>query len=161
MATDAELGLALLRPRSLLAPLGIGRITDQTPRLQSDIAVAGYSYGGRLGAPTMSFGTLEDLRGLDGEDSLKRLALNVQPGDAGGPVLDAGGAVVGLLLPRLSASDRALPEDVHFAADAEAISAFLEANGVAITPPSQTSTMAPEDLALLGADMTVLVECWN
>jgi peptidoglycan hydrolase-like protein with peptidoglycan-binding domain/S1-C subfamily serine protease len=161
IATDTELGLALLRPRSRLAPLGIGRITDQTPRLQSDIAVAGYSYGGRLGAPTMSFGTLEDLEGLEGEDSLKRLALNVQPGDAGGPVLDTGGAVVGLLLPKDGANDRTLPEDVNFAADAEAIIAFLEANGIAITPPNTNAAMAPEDLALLGADMTVLVECWN
>ncbi len=161
VATDAELGLALLQPRARLAPLGIGRITDQIPRLQSDIAVAGYSYGGRLGAPTMSFGTLEDLRGLEGENSLKRLALNAQPGDAGGPVLDSGGAVLGLLLPRVSASDRALPADVHFAADANAISGFLETNGVTVAPPAATTEMAPEDLALLGADMTVLVECWN
>ena len=160
-AVDERLGLALLAPREVLAPLGIGRLSAEVPRLASDIAVAGYSYGGILGAPTMSFGTLEDLKGLQGEENLARLALSVEPGDAGGPVLDTGGGVLGMLLPRSEDGGRSLPPEVQFAADAEAIAAFLAEQGIDLASAGERPEMAPEDLALLGADMTVLVACWN
>lgn len=161
-ALDPDLDLALLTPRAALVPLGIGRLSAEVPRLSSDIAVAGYSYGGILGAPTMSFGTLEDTRGLDGGDRVARLALTVEPGDTGGPVLDAGGAVVGMLLPRPNDDGRTLPDGVHFAADAAAIAGFLAANGVDLASADTTQApLAPEDLALVGADMTVLVSCWD
>ncbi|MDU8943866.1 trypsin-like peptidase domain-containing protein [Ovoidimarina sediminis] len=160
-ATDAALDLALLRPAARLAPLAIGRLSADLPRLQAEIAVAGYSYGGLLGAPTMSFGTLEDLRGLNGEATLQRLALTVQPGDAGGPVLDADGGVVGILLPRRAENGRSLPDEVQFATKSDQIANFLDANGIAIPVAEEARALAPEDLALIGADMTVLVECWN
>ncbi|MEM9343498.1 MAG: serine protease [Pseudomonadota bacterium] len=161
VGSDAELGVALIRPTSRQAPLSVGRISAQVPRLQSDVAVAGYSYGGVLGSPTISFGTLEDLRSLDGNEAVTRLALNVQPGDAGGPVLDAGGSVLGMLLPKPGSATQTLPGDVHYAADAEAIAAFLADNGVSLQSVGDTPTLAPEDLAILGADITVLVECWE
>ncbi len=160
-AVDPTTGLALLTPRTALAPLGIGRLSAEAPRLQSEIAVAGFSYGGRLGAPTISFGRFEEAKGLQGEVNLSRLAMRVEPGDAGGPVMDAAGGVVGVLLPRPQDGGRTLPDDVHFAADAQALAAFLGANGISPAAPGGTGDLAPEDLALLGADMTVLVECWN
>ena len=36
-----------------------------------------------------TYGTLADTRGLNGEETVKRLALNAAPGDVGGPVFDA------------------------------------------------------------------------
>lgn len=160
-AADDGLGVALLRPATTLAPIGIGRLRADVPRLQSEVAVAGYPYGGVLGAPTISFGTLEDVRGLDGEEPLARLSLMARPGDAGGPVLDAAGGVLGMLLPRADDPAQSLPKEVQFAADAEAIAAFLGENGVALAEPAPDAPLAPEDIALVGADMTVLVECWN
>ena len=161
VAVDANLGLALLQPSTRLAPMAVGRISAQIPRLQSDIAVSGYSYGGVLGAPTMTFGKIEDLRGLDGNEAFSRLALNAQPGDAGGPVLGAGGGVVGMLLPRDEDDARALPEGVAFAADAEAIASFLADNGVGLASVGEAGSLAPEDLSTIGSDITVLVECWE
>ena len=160
VASDPATGLALLAPRARLAPIGLGRISAEVPLLQSEIAVAGYSWGGVLGAPTTSFGTLADIRGLDGQDAMDRLVLAARPGDAGGPVLDGGGGVVGMLLPR-DAGDRQLPADVHFAADAEAIAGFLGEHGIDPMPVTSSGPLPPEDIAKLGADMTVLVECWN
>ena len=157
-ALDADLGLALLTPLARLAPLGIGRLRAAPPRLQSEIAVTGYSYGGVLDAPTISYGRLEDIRGLDGEAPLSRLALLARPGDAGGPVLDAAGGVIGMLLPR---DDGGLPDDVRFAANAETLAAFLGENAVTLAEPAPDEALDAVDLAGVGADMTVLVECWN
>ena len=158
---DEALGIAILEPRDALAPLGVATLRAGTPRLKSDIAVAGYSYEGQLGAPTLTFGQLADIRGLGGEQELARLTLAPQPGDAGGPVLDAGGAVFGMLLPRPASGTRQLPVGVNFAVNADAIRALLAQEGVTpdTTPPRPD--MAPEDLARLASGMTVLVSCWD
>ena len=160
-AVDAKTGLALLRPTDALSPVGFARLSTRIPRLNSEIAVSGYSYAGALEAPTLTYGTLADLRGLDGEATVKRLALNATASDSGGPVFDASGAVMGMLLPDNSDSDRTLPAGVSFAADATAISQFLTSQGVETAQLISASSIAPEDLTMLAGDMTVLVSCWN
>lgn len=159
-AVDADKDLALLEPSGPLSPLAHARLTGDEPRLNSDIAVAGFSFGGVLSLPSVTFGTLADVRSLDGDESVHRLALLTEPGDAGGPVFDTTGAVAGMLLPEIE-SARVLPGDVAFARDAGGLAAFLEANGVAPSISGGGDPLAPEDLATLAADMTVLVTCWN
>ncbi len=161
VATDDATGLALLRPRDALTPIGFALFQPHQPRLMSEIAVSGYSYEGRLGAPTLTFGTLEDLKGLNGERSVNRLALASTTGDAGGPVFDATGSVLGMLLPPVEEGGRILPDGVNFAADAVTIIEFLSANGISPAASDAAETVAPEDLTVAAADMTVLVSCWN
>ncbi len=161
VATDDDTGLALVRPDEAQAPLSLARFRMSTPRLNSEIAVSGYSYGGILGAPTLTFGRLLDLTGLNGESKLDRLSLNATEADSGGPVLDATGAVAGMLLPLSAADGKRLPDDVRFAADAGAIVDFLEGEGIDYATADSTDRMAPEDLTGLASGMTVLVNCWN
>lgn len=160
VARDAELGAAVLRPVSDLAPREVASFRTDPPRLQSEVAVSGYSFGGVLPAPTLTYGRLEDVRGLSGEESLKRLALAAEPGDVGGPVLDEGGAVLGMLLPRDS-SGRQLPDSVSFAAKAEALQAFVVEAGLTVDRTSGAAAMDPEDLSRVAGGMTVLVNCWE
>ena len=159
-AADDALGVALLTPAAPLSPLAFARLAAAEPRLNDDIALSGYSFGGVLPAPSVTFGTLADVRGLDGDESLHRLTLSAEPGDSGGPVFDGGGAVQGILLPARE-SARQLPADVAFARDADGIAAFLTANGVTAARADGSDTVAPEDLTALAADMTVLVTCWK
>lgn len=160
-ATDDAAGLVLLRPRTPLAPPKVAALGTAIPRPNSDIAVAGYAYEDTLGAPVMTFGTLADTRGLDGEAGVVRLAVGVLPGDAGGPVLDTSGSVVGMLLPRPTGGSRVLPADVAYARDAASLSALLAAQGVVPVSGSATGRLADEDLSALGRGMTVLVGCWE
>ncbi len=160
VAEDPQLGLAMLQPVESLAPLSVARLAAAQPRIQSDIAIAGYSFGGLLSAPSITFGTLADVKGLDGNESVQRLSVSSEPGDAGGPVFDASGVVLGMLLAP-SDGARQLPDDVAFAADAPVLVEFLSANGVTPAAADPGDTLAPEDLTLLAADLTVLVSCWN
>ncbi|MEQ8430739.1 MAG: serine protease [Roseovarius sp.] len=157
---DEALGIAVLKPVDALAPIAVAAFQDTPPRLQSDIAVAGYSYGGVLGSPTLTFGQLADAKGLNGEENLKRLALATLEGDAGGPVVDAYGAVVGMLLPA-SQSGRQLPEGVSFAADAAAVRQVLADLGINPSSTSGGTTIPPETLSKQASGMTVLVSCWE
>ncbi|MEM1235921.1 MAG: serine protease [Pseudomonadota bacterium] len=158
--TDADLGLALLRPRQSVAPLGIARFQTAVPRLRDEVAVAGFSYGGDLGAPTLTLGALADLRGLEGDQTVKRLELRAEPGDSGGPVLDGAGAVLGLLRPAPQIDGQILPENVRFAVDTETIRDRLAAEGVTITETDAAASIDPVELAALATDMSVLVQCW-
>lgn len=157
---DDELGLAVLRPLTPLAPIDVASFQTAVPRLQSEIAVAGYPYGGVLAAPSLTFGQLADLRGLNGEEQVKRLALAAQPGDAGGPVFDNGGAVLGMMLPRKQDNGQILPADVSFSLDTDRILASLGTAGINAQTTDTLAFMAPETLTLRAADQTVLVSCW-
>ena len=161
IATEAPLGVAILRPDEAIAPRRTAQFRIDPARLQSDVAVAGYPFGGILGAPTLTYGRLADIQGLAGEETLKRLDLDAMPGDAGGPVLDEGGAVLGLLLPREEAGPRRLPPDVRFAAQADALMDILEGAGVSPVVRAAGTPIAPEDLTRMAAEMTVLVSCWE
>jgi len=114
-----------------------------------------------LGAPTLTFGKLADIKGLQGEAELTRLALAALPGDAGGPVFDTGGGVVGMLLPASTSNGQQLPQDVAFAADATAIRALLEQAGVVAETSETSGALSPDELVRMAGGMTVLVSCWD
>lgn len=156
---DDALGIAVLKSRDPLAPMGVAQFQSAVPRLQSEVAVAGFSYGGVLPTPTLTFGTLADMRGLNGEEELKRFALKAQDGDAGGPVFDNGGAVLGMLIPRAQ-DGKVLPAEVGFAVDSDAIIASLGDAGIRLTITDTMTYMPPETLTNAASDMTVLVSCW-
>ncbi|WP_113911024.1 trypsin-like peptidase domain-containing protein [Roseovarius dicentrarchi] len=161
VATDDGLGVSVLRPRGAVAPIGVAALSQSAPRIQSEVTLAGYSYGGVLGAPSLTFGTVSDIRGLNGEEGINRLALAPLDGDAGGPVLDSGGAVLGMLLPRGDGA-RTLPGDVAFAAGSGALARVLADAGM--TPAAAdtgTAALAPAQMSERAAGITVLVSCWE
>lgn len=159
--SDDALGVAALRPTSAISPAAVAGLRDGAARIQSDVIVAGYPFEGVLPAATLTWGRLEDIRGLNGEENLQRLAMLAEPGDAGGPVFDASGAVIGLLNPATSPEGQQLPEIVRFATRSSALVDLLFANGLSATAPASSDAIAPEELTILAADTTVLVSCWN
>lgn len=162
VADDTARGVAMLKPKAALSPLSVARFAAQAPRLQSEVTLAGYSFEGVLNAPSISFGTLADVRGLQGEQNVNRLALRARSGDAGGPVLDRTGAVIGMLTSAPEGGPK-LPEDVSFALNAETVVAASGAAG--ITLPQRASEGAASltafQLSEKASGMTVLVSCWE
>ncbi|WGV16266.1 serine protease [Fuscovulum ytuae] len=159
--TDPASGIALLAPVSPVAPPATAEFQLAPDRIGAEIAVAGYSYGEALPAPVLTFGTLAAAEGLEGQQGLKRLALTALPGDAGGPVVDNTGAVLGLLLPATDDPARILPDGVSFAATGPAIAQALTAQGITLTQAARQGALPPEDLARHTARMTVLISCWE
>ncbi|MBK5933898.1 putative peptidoglycan binding protein [Rhodovulum imhoffii] len=159
-AIDMRLGLALLKPRTPISPIAYARFRETPLRLNSEVAVAGFSYGHVLGLPALTYGELADTRGLDGDTALRRLAISTLPGDVGGPVLDGSGTVLGVLLASPGGTRR-LPPDVGFAASAESVAKFLQTGGLAAAFTAPGPSLVPEDIAAHAADFTVQVSCWN
>ena len=161
VASDAALGLAVLAPEVKLAPMAYARFRDGAPRLKSEVAVSGYAFDGRLGAPVLTYGVIEDVQGLNGESDLARLTLKATPSDAGGPVYDSTGAVFGVLMAPETNDGQVLPGDVAFVREYEAISPFLAKAGVSPALVEGAADMSPEELTRRSADMTVRLACWN
>jgi peptidoglycan hydrolase-like protein with peptidoglycan-binding domain len=160
VTTDDDLGIAILRPIEDLAPINVAEFQTAVPRLQDQIAVAGYPFNGALSAPTLTFGQVVDIRGLTGDDRIKRLAILPQPSDAGGPVFDDSGAVLGMLLPRKDGNSQVLPPEVNFAIDATQIVDLLAAQGMTARMSPVANAISPVALTRRAADVTVLVSCW-
>ncbi len=160
LLSDAATGIALLTPVTAMAPARVAGLRTAPDRAGAELAVSGYSYEDRLPAPVLTFGALAEAGGLNGEAGLTRLSIPVLAGDAGGPVIDQTGAVVGMLLPA-SGGARVLPEGVAFAADAGTLSAVLARAGVATTTAATTTPATPDVLAHDAAAITVLVSCWE
>ena len=162
VSNDAANGLAVLRPSDQLAPMAVAEFIAASPRLQSEVAVSGFSYEGILGAPSLTWGVLADVKSLEGDTGVARLALAAQSGDAGGPVLDASGAVLGMLLPQ-TIGNQQLPKGVSFAANAQAIRNALSTAGVTTSDRNAeaSSSLTPAAMNRLANGMTVLVSCWD
>lgn len=161
LAQDAASGVAVLRPEKALAPSIFARLQAGPAREGSEISVAGYSYEGKLPAPVLTFGRLEENAGLNGEAGMSRLAVPLLPGDAGGPVLDATGSVLGMVLAGVKTGAKVLPEGVAFAAQSGVITQVLEAAGIKAEAGAVSDLATPDGLQAAGMGMTVLVSCWE
>lgn len=153
-------GVAVLAPKAALAPAMFAALQTAMPRLNADIAAAGFSYGGALSSPVVSFGKFSAGEGLGGETQNARLALTTRDGDAGGPVLDSAGAVIGMILP-LDKGSKVLPEDLSIALQAPAMAPILAAAGHAPAVAEPVGSLAAEDLSAIARAITVQVSCWN
>ncbi|MCX7564925.1 serine protease [Sulfitobacter sp. F26169L] len=162
IADDTARGIALLKPQAALAPLAVASFAAQPPRLQSEVALAGYSFEGVLSAPSMSFGTLADVRGLDGEQNISRLSMRARAGDAGGPVLDRTGAVIGMLTAAPEGGPQ-LPDDVSFSVDTATIVAASNDAGIKLPQAAVEggASLTAFQLSEKASGMTVLVSCWE
>ncbi|MDE0590119.1 serine protease [Halocynthiibacter sp. C4] len=159
--SDEALGISVLKPQEPVAPIAYAQFAEAAPRLNSDVAVAGFSFGGALDAPTLTFGKLSDVKGLNGEPNLQRLAMSPLPGDAGGPVVNAAGSVIGMLQPNEARDGRSLPNSVSFSSASDAITEALRANGIKVSKANGETALHPLDLTTIASDMTVLVACWE
>lgn len=167
VAQDTATGLALLAPKTALVPRAVARLANASPRPGSDISVAGFSYGDRLPAAVLTFGTFDAAEGLSGEPGQARLAAPVMAGDMGGPVLDAAGMVIGVLTPEPEGAARKLPEGMALAADSAALGALLlmagitgPAAGVDTAGNAAGTPLSPDAMNSAALGMTVHVSCW-
>lgn len=163
MAEDRTFDLALLRGEGLsgVAPAVFAL---EPARLNSDVTVAGFPLPDLLGGLNVTRGAVTSLKGLGGDGINMQISAPVQPGNSGGPVLNAAGQVVGVVVAKLDAGAVArlyddIPQNVNFAIRGEIAKLFLAQNGVDPLVEAAGIPVAPEDLAETAAAFTRLVAC--
>jgi peptidoglycan hydrolase-like protein with peptidoglycan-binding domain len=153
--------VTVLSPMENISPPAISSFQLGPLKAPRRITAGGYSYGGSLGSPTLTRGLLQDLKDLTNDRNISRLEINTLPGDAGGPIYNSGGAVIGILLPKREDPNRKLPDDVHFAANLDLIISLLDEENIQL---SSTETKVHSDLVNLSKtakNSIALVKCWD
>ena len=147
LAEDDRLDLAALTGTQRSAVwLGIG--DSVTPKLGETVMALGYPYLGNLGQGlTATNGNISALQGIDGGKDRIMISTPVQPGNSGGPLINAAGGVVGVVVSRVDdlemlKSTGTLPQNMNFAVPVQPLNAFLSGAGV-MFPRSSTE---PVDL---------------
>jgi S1-C subfamily serine protease len=132
--------------------------------LGEQVMIAGFPLQGLLsGGLQVGVGVVSALAGPRGDPHLIQIDASVLPGNSGGPVLDAGGRVIGVVAGVLRPEDATRagapwPPDIGFAVRGELVAGFLKQAGVRY----RTAAQARADGAALAeraGRFTVRVEC--
>jgi hypothetical protein len=88
----------------------------------------------------------------------------VQPGNSGGPLLDASGHLVGIVTGKLNALRVArftgdIPENVNFALKAVVARTFLDCKGIEYQLEGSDKQLSPADIGDNARPFTVRIEC--
>jgi S1-C subfamily serine protease len=152
-------------------------VTDPTPtgplsfssrgriRTGDNVIALGFPLSGILSPePHATVGTLTALSGIDGDVRYLEISAPVQPGNSGGPLLDATGAVVGVIVSKLNAAKVAtltgdIPQNINFAINARIATAFLEANDISYDAAQSSTIRSTPDVIEDAKGATAYIEC--
>ena len=150
VTSDRQRDLALLEvPAEAGPPLPFRREGSQVRRGEG-VVTYGFPLSGILSSgPTLTTGEISALAGLGDDASQFQISAPVQPGNSGGPLLDMGGNVVGVIVSKLNAQRVArqtgdIPQNVNFAVKGTEAVDFLRRNGVSPRFGDTATRSAPE-----------------
>ena len=167
-ATDAGRDLAVLTvPADFGPPLPF----RSAPAIRRGELVVTYGFplSGLLSSgPTLTTGDVSALAGLKDNPANLQISAPVQPGNSGGPLLDAQANVVGVVVSKLNAARVAqmaggdIPQNVNFAVKGTEALAFLRAHGV--QPRTERSDGADRrafEVGEVANASTVFLQCYR
>lgn len=163
-ATDKTFDLALVRVPAL-RNTDFATFADKPAPLNSDITVAGYPLSGLLSGLNVTRGSVTAMKGIGGDSTRMQISAPVQPGNSGGPAMNAQGQVVGVVVAKLDAQLVAnaigdIPQNVNFAVRGSMAKLFLHQNGITPRTASPGSSLPPETIATRLSGITHYIECY-
>jgi S1-C subfamily serine protease len=160
---DAVTDLALLEVAGLPA-LPAPALRRQA-QVGEAVMAAGYPLSGLLGSDlVVTDGIVNALSGLGNSASHLQMSAAIQPGNSGGPLLDRGGHLVGLVVSKLNAVATMamtgdIPQNVNFAIKPELLALFLQSENLPLGPVEQGHSLDTQQLASRARTFTVKVDC--
>lgn len=167
-ATDPRRDLALLR-----VPQGFGPVLtfrDSPPVQRGETVVTyGFPLSGVLSSgPTLTTGDVSALAGLRDNPLHFQISAPVQPGNSGGPLFDAQGHVMGVVVSKLNAAKIAqmtggdIPQNVNFAIKGPEAATFLAAQGAPVQhAPSTGPELKPAEIGTRAHPSVVFLQCYK
>jgi S1-C subfamily serine protease len=164
VALDSDDDLALLRARSAARSVATFR-AEPGVRPGDDVVAVGFPLAGLLADQVnVSVGTVNALAGLYNDKHMMQMSAPVQPGSSGGPLFDASGNVVGIVVTKLNAKIVAeetgdIPQNVNFAIKSAVARHFLDAQGIRYATAPSSDRRSNADVGDIGRGVVVMVEC--
>jgi tetratricopeptide (TPR) repeat protein len=164
VARDPTNDLALVRVPN--PPPAVAVFRGGTPVRAGDTIVAlGYPLPTLLSSSAaLTVGYVTALAGFEDDQRYLQISAPVQPGNSGGPLLDASGHLAGIVTSKLNAENVArfigdIPQNVNFAIKAEVVRTFLDGKGIAYKTQRSDQQLSPADVGEIARPFTVFVEC--
>ena len=164
VSSEASIDLALLRVFGMRGAVANLR-TPRSVALGETVSVFGFPLAGTLSSSgNFTGGLVSSLQGLRNAAGEIQITAPVQPGNSGGPVLDASGLVVGVVQSKLDAVRAAaltgdMPQNVNFAVSLDVLADFLEMNQVPFRSSPRGASLDTAQIARLAQQFTYRVEC--
>ena len=164
IASDDKNDLAAVSGLSSLSARAVFR--DGAPvRAGESVVAMGFPLSGLLAATAnLSTGIVSALAGLRNDQRYLQISAPVQPGNSGGPLLDASGHLIGVVSAKLNAALVAkytgdIPQNVNFALKAEVARAFLDSKAIAYRTARSDQNLSAADVGDIARPFTVQLEC--
>jgi hypothetical protein len=159
-ANDLAL-IKLTQPTPAAATLRRGAVV----RLGEQIVAYGFPLVGALASEgNLTVGYVSALRGLGNDERTIQITAPVQRGNSGGPLVDLGGNVVGVVSSKLDAvkvmnAYGDVPQNVNFAIALDRLAGFLKINHVPVGENDSSTELRLPDIADRVRGFTYLIEC--
>lgn len=158
--------LAIVRADASFGDVAAFRVGTAV-RPGDEIVAVGFPLAGLLAdEPNVTTGSVSALAGIHNDPTILQMSAPVQQGSSGGPLFDASGNVVGVVVTKLNARIVAeetgdLPQNVNFALKAEVARTFLDALAIRYRTAPSTGRLGNADVGDIGRRVTVMVECYR
>lgn len=135
--------------------------------LGDNVIAAGFPLAGTLSDNLkVTRGIVSSMSGLNNNYSEYQIDAAVQSGNSGGPLIDASGNVVGVVVAQLNKykllqEREIIPENVNFAVKSQNVSVFLSANNIDFISKDSKKVIQNRVVAESAEDSTVMLLCYN
>jgi S1-C subfamily serine protease len=165
VSSDETNDLALLQAPSPFKEVAV--IRANSVQTGDGVVAIGYPYHGLLTSDfTVTTGIVSSLSGILNDTRYLQISAAVQPGNSGGPLLDFGGALVGVVAAKLDAIKIAratgnIPENINFAIKIGTLRDFLDNSVVLYRTTDRPDMYRKEtaDIAKNARAFTLLISC--
>jgi S1-C subfamily serine protease len=136
LGADPELDVAAFAS-PVSVPSWFALAPEAEARLGQRVLAAGFPYYSIVGTSlNLTGGNVSALAGVNDDARFFSFTAPVQPGNSGGPLIDARGQVTGLVVSRLSEQfiveeTGSLPQNVNYALNVSELKRFLDSRGIA------------------------------
>jgi S1-C subfamily serine protease len=143
----------------------VAAIRDKPIHPGESVVAIGYPFHGLLTSDfTVTSGIVSSLSGVLNDTRYLQISAAVQPGNSGGPLLDTGGEVVGMVAAKLNAlkfvkATGEIPENINFAIKTGALRDFLDNSVVPYVTAEGKSELKTSDIARNARGFTLLITC--
>jgi len=164
VGTDVANDLALLKVERAF-PVAASFRRGTPLQAGESVTVVGFPLASILGFdPNVAFGYVSATGGLRGDATRFQISAPIHKGNSGGPILDQGGQVIGIVTSKLNAlavqkRTGDLPQNISFGVRGEVAQTFLERHMASFRSGAAGPKLENTEVAATGIAITMLVAC--
>jgi S1-C subfamily serine protease len=161
VAADADIDLAIIQADNKRSKQAA--FANRLPEAGDDVYAIGFPLFDEFFDIKITDGIVSGLSGFDGDRRFIQMTAPIQPGNSGGPLVDAAGLVVGVIESKRKGevAEGVVAEGVGFAVAPEVASKFIRANGLTPKVIASEKERKVRDIMRDAKQWTVLIACFS